>query len=140
VNPHLLEWLESKGPGVKLRQRWIGPFEVQEHVSHNAYRLKLPKTFPSSNIINLEHLRPYYPTPPCFGKQPTLPDTCQFLQEGESYKVEDILDHKFNRCQRKLVYKIRFKGYSSLADKWLTERELCDVSDLLQAYQVCQNL
>lgn len=29
VNPHSLEWVESKGEGAKLVQRWIGPFEVQ---------------------------------------------------------------------------------------------------------------
>ena len=27
VNPHALEWTESKGEGKKLTQRWIGPFE-----------------------------------------------------------------------------------------------------------------
>jgi hypothetical protein len=67
INPHSLEWLESKGAGVKLRQHWIGPFEVLSWVSQNAYRLHLPKAFPGSNVINLEHMRPYVSSPTRFG-------------------------------------------------------------------------
>jgi hypothetical protein len=31
VNPHSLQWVDSKGAGTKLKQRWIGPFEVIQH-------------------------------------------------------------------------------------------------------------
>ena len=39
VNPHSLEWVESKGEGVKLTTRWIGPFEVMQRINPNVYRL-----------------------------------------------------------------------------------------------------
>ncbi|KDR65082.1 hypothetical protein GALMADRAFT_259957, partial [Galerina marginata CBS 339.88] len=32
VNPHSLEWVESKGEGSKLTARWIGPFEVMDKI------------------------------------------------------------------------------------------------------------
>jgi hypothetical protein len=33
VNPHPLEWIESKGEHAKLVQRAIGPFPVQERIN-----------------------------------------------------------------------------------------------------------
>jgi hypothetical protein len=140
VNPHSLEWLESKGAGVKLRQRWIGPFEVLKRVSINSYRIKLPRSFPGSGVINVEHLQPYISSPPEFGKRQKLPDTRKFLQEGEDYDVEDILTHRYDKGRKAYVYRARFKGYSSLADKWLTARDLRDVSELLRAYQIRHNI
>jgi hypothetical protein len=140
VNPHSLEWLESKGAGAKLRQRWIGPYEVADRVSLNTYRIKLPKSFPGSGVINVEHLRQYRASPPEFGTRATLPDTRQFLQEGETYEVDAIRAHRYDRRRRNLVYLTSFKGYSSLADKWLTARNLSDVPDVLRAYQLANDL
>jgi hypothetical protein len=140
VNPHSLEWLESKGSSVKLRQRWIGPFPVIKRVSANTYKLKLPPSFPGNNVVNLQHLRPYLSSPSFFGKRTSLPDTRLHLQEGEQHDVEEIVAHRYDRKRRKIVYLVRFQGYSSLADKWLTPRALRDVSDLLRSYQVANNL
>jgi hypothetical protein len=140
VNPHTLEWQESKGAGVKLRQRWIGPFQVLARVSANTYRIRLPKKFPGSNVINLEHLSAYSPSPSEFGRRPTLPDTRQFLHEGETPDIEEVVGHRYDRRRRQIVYLVTFRGYSSLADKWLSERNLRDVQDLLRAYQLRNNL
>jgi hypothetical protein len=140
VNPHSLEWLESKGAGAKLRQRWIGPYDVAERVSLNTYRVKLPKSFPGSGVINVEHLRQYRTSPPEFGVRATLPDTRQFLQEGETYEVDSIRAHRYDKRRRNLVYLTSFKGYSSLADKWLTARDLTDVPGVLRAYQLANDL
>ncbi|KAF8990624.1 hypothetical protein BDZ89DRAFT_897706, partial [Hymenopellis radicata] len=41
VNPHSLEWVESRGKGAKLTQRGIGPFEVQEKINPKVYRLRM---------------------------------------------------------------------------------------------------
>jgi hypothetical protein len=140
VNPHTLEWLESKGAGVKLRQRWIGPFPIKKAVGPYTYKLKLPRAFPGSNVINVEHLRPYHSSPAEFGSRARLPDTRKFLQEGESYEVEDLIAHRYDQRRRNLVYRARFKGYSTLADKWLTARDLRDVPGILRAYQLRNNL
>jgi hypothetical protein len=37
VNPHTLEWIESDDKGVKLTQRWIGPFEVHQRINADTY-------------------------------------------------------------------------------------------------------
>jgi hypothetical protein len=120
INLHSLEWLESKGAGVKLRQHWIGPFEVLSWVSQNAYQLHLPKAFPGSNVINLEHMHPYVSSPTCFGDRVELPDTRKFLQIGKQQTVEDLITHRYNRRRKQIVYKTHFFRYLSQADKWLT--------------------
>jgi hypothetical protein len=37
ISPHSLEWIESKGEGAKLVQRWIGPFEVLQKLNPRTY-------------------------------------------------------------------------------------------------------
>lgn len=59
LNPHSLEWTESKGEGAKLAPRWIGPFEITEGISPKVYRLHLPNKNPSSPVFNIEHLKAY---------------------------------------------------------------------------------
>jgi hypothetical protein len=140
INPHSLQWMESKGKSAKLRQRWIGPFVVQDRVSANAYRVKLPPAFAGRNVINLEHLRPYTTSPTKFGSRVSLPNTRLHVQEGEEHEIEEILAHKYDRKRRTIVYLVRFRGYTSLADKWLSARDLRDVPDILRAYQAQQNL
>lgn len=56
VNPHSLEWLESKKDGAKLNPRWVGLFEVIEAVNENVYRLCLSDNYPRSPVINISHI------------------------------------------------------------------------------------
>ncbi|PBK88636.1 hypothetical protein ARMGADRAFT_937140, partial [Armillaria gallica] len=37
VNPHSLDWSESKGKGAKLVQRWISPFKILEKINLKVY-------------------------------------------------------------------------------------------------------
>jgi hypothetical protein len=59
VNPHSLEWLESKGEGAKLVQRWIGPFEVLQQINPKTYRLRLDDRYPGFPVFSYDHLKPY---------------------------------------------------------------------------------
>ncbi|KAJ8615537.1 hypothetical protein MRB53_034909 [Persea americana] len=43
----------------KLTDRKIGPLEVLECLNNNAYRLKLPSHFKTSDLFNVKHLIPY---------------------------------------------------------------------------------
>ena len=59
VNPHSLEWVDSKGAGAKLKQRWIGPFEVIQRINPKVYRLRMSDQYPGLPVFNVEHLKPY---------------------------------------------------------------------------------
>ncbi|KZP18005.1 hypothetical protein FIBSPDRAFT_669831, partial [Athelia psychrophila] len=51
VNPHSLEWIELKGKGAKLVQRWIGPFEVMERINPKVYHLRMSDKYPGSPVF-----------------------------------------------------------------------------------------
>ena len=100
----------------------------------------MPRKLPGNPVFNIEHLRPCLTSPPEFGPHFTLPDARKFLQEGEEYEVAEIINQKFDRSRKKLVYLFRFKWYSFPGDKWLSETELKGERDVLQAYQLGRDL
>ena len=53
VNPHALEWIESKGEGRKLTQHWIGPFEVIQRINPNIYRLRMSNLSPGCRFSTI---------------------------------------------------------------------------------------
>ena len=93
VNPHTLKLVEVEGMGRKLVQRMIGPFEVTERINPNVYWCRLPHSYPTHPVINIEHLKKYKQSPPEFEDCTTLPPTQDFLP-SEEYEVEAILGHK----------------------------------------------
>lgn len=135
VNPHSLEWIESKGEGAKLVQRWIGPFEVTQQINPNVYRLRMSDKYPGSPVFNGEHLRQYSSSPEEFGDRVTLPDTRTTKPASEEYEVQSIVGHRWDRSKRKMLYLVRWKDYSPLHDSWLTERDLKNAPEFLHSYQ-----
>jgi hypothetical protein len=119
VNPHSLEWLESKDKGVKLVQRWIGPFQVLERINENTYRLRMGSQYTDVPIFNIEHLRPYLDSDPEFGFRATLPDTRLHMVEAEEAKVDQIVGHRFDTRVKAWRYRVRFKKMTSDEDEWL---------------------
>ena len=93
VNPHSLEWVESKGDGSKLRQRWIGPFEVMQRINPNVYRLRMSNRYPGLPIFNIDHLKKYIESPAEFGERQNLPDTRMKIVEQKEYEVEKLVGH-----------------------------------------------
>ncbi|GJF00591.1 polyprotein [Phanerochaete sordida] len=68
VDPHGLQWVESKGEAAKLNPKFIGPFPVQERVGPNTYRLDMPDVYTGTNVFNLQHLKIYRGSPEEFGE------------------------------------------------------------------------
>lgn len=129
VNPHSLEWIESKGEGSKLAPRWIGPFEITERINPKVYRLRLPDKFPGSPIFNIEHLKPYQV--PDEENRTKLPESTLRKEESREYEVESILGHKRTGKSTTWKYLVRWVGYGPQFDEWLTARDLHNASDIL---------
>lgn len=140
VNPHSLEWIESKGEGSKLVQKWIGPFEIMERINPKVYRLRMDDRYPGSSVINMDHLRPYIPSPEEMGPQAKLPDTRTLKPESEEYEVDFLVGHKYDKCTRKNKYLIHWKGYSPLHDTCEMETALRNAPEILRAYKCSRNL
>jgi hypothetical protein len=81
-----------------------------------AYQLDLPPQWKIHNVFHAAYLSPYKETEehgPNFLEPP--PD----LIEGEKeYKVEHIINMRQFGCNKKLQYKVRWKGYSEAHDSW----------------------
>ncbi|GJF00793.1 hypothetical protein PsYK624_170940 [Phanerochaete sordida] len=97
INPHSIEWKESKGEGVKLGPKFIGPFPVQERVGENTYRLDLPDTFGGSCVLNIQHLSAYQASPAEWGERASLDTSRKGEEPTEEFQVEKIVGHRFNR-------------------------------------------
>lgn len=140
VNPHSLKWVESKGEGAKLVQRWIGPFKVQQRIAENTYRLELDREYPGNPVFNIEHLRRYQSSPAEFGERSQLSDMRVGKVADEEYEIEEIVGHKYDKKRRCLTYLVRWKGYSPLFDLWMTATDLWKAPKLLYAYRKKNNL
>lgn len=133
VNPHALEWLESKGEGKKLVQRWIGPFEVIQRINPNVYRLRMSNLYPGLPVFNYQHLKKYVEAPQEYGERTTLPETRMRRPAEDEYEVEKIVAER--RTKKGLEYLVRWEGYSPLYDTWEPKRSLRNVPEVVSLWQ-----
>lgn len=133
VNPHSLQLVESKGKGRKLVQKAIGPFEIQERVGNNAFKLRLPDSYPMHPVLNVEHLRLYRASPQQLGPRDTLPDTRPASSPERA--VDSIVAHRWNQKKRKTEYRVRWEDAEADEDSWRSELDLKNAPELLRDYR-----
>ena len=136
VNPHSLQWIESKGKGRKLHQRWIGPFEVVQRINPNTFRLRMDDRYTATPVFNIDHLKRYHDSPREFGQdRATLGDTRDGRMAHDEFEVDHILEHKWDKKKRKQVYKVRWLGFGPGHDSWQTEQDLKNSAETLRVYK-----
>ena len=133
VNPHALEWTESKGEGKKLTQRWIGPFEVIQRINPNVYRLRMSNLYPGLPVFNYQHLKKYVETPREYGDRTALPETRTAKPAEEEYEVEKIIAER--RTKKGLEYLVRWEGYGPLYDTWEPKRSLRNAPEVISLWR-----
>jgi hypothetical protein len=138
VNPHSLDWVDSKGAGAKLKQRWIGPFEVQQKINPKVFRLRMSDKYPGFPVFNIEHLRKYEESPPDMGERTTMPESRRTRVETTEYEVESIVGHR--RSGRSLQYLVRWLGYGPQYDTWEPVQGLKNAATLVRKYRDSHNL
>lgn len=138
VNPHSLEWVESKRKGVKLVQRWIGPFEILQRINPNTYRLRMPDNYPGFPVFNISHLKPYVESEQNLGERNSFEDIDIRKKAREEYDVERIVGHR--RRRGTLEFRVRWEGYGPLHDTWQTARDLRNAPRLLGEYKRLHDL
>jgi hypothetical protein len=76
---------------LKLDNKWVGLFKVQEKVGQRAYRLKMLKNWKGHLVFHKEKLKSYHE--PRFDNQEKLGGTKPELvsDPGKEYEVEAIL-------------------------------------------------
>jgi hypothetical protein len=133
----------------KLRDRYVGPFQILEQTSSYNYRLRLPATM--SRLPNIFHAALLWSQPPAQpdlqplkqpdhsalattdGNVPVLPPTglppplltriqeLAALDDGE-YEVESILARK--KWGKGYRYFVKWAGYPDSANSWLARKDL----------------
>jgi hypothetical protein len=112
-------WLDSKNLKTthlitKLHPKHYGPFKVTKALSHVAYQLDLPPSWKIHNVFHALLLLPYkemekhghnFPEPP--------PD---LINREEEWKVKCIVGMRHFGHNKKLQYRVQWKGYSEAYD------------------------
>ncbi len=127
-------WLSTKNlatarPSKKLDKKFVGPFTVLDRVGSQAYRLDLPKSM--SRIHNVFHVSLLEPHTESGREQPGHIPTLHVKGEDE-YEVEKILDSK--RIRNKLVYLVKWVGYSEEENTWEPPANLTHADDTIAEF------
>jgi hypothetical protein len=139
INPHSLEWLESKGEGAKLVQRWIGPFEVLQKLNPKTYRLRLDHRYPGFPVFNYDHLKPYKePIEDAESSRLRLPDTRDNTPATEEYEVEKVVGKRYDKSRRQNMWLVRWKNYGPQHDSWQTKKDLRNAPEMVRAFKRVQ--
>ena len=108
----------------KLDYKWLGPYVVEQVISHSAYWLKLPASFGDIHpVFSVTLLRPFEGNLIAERQERHPPPPPQIVRDGiKEYKVEKILDSRIFR--RKVEYLVRWKGYGVEEDEWCPVRDV----------------
>jgi hypothetical protein len=134
ISPHSLEWIESKGEGAKLVQRWIGPFEVLQKLNPKTYCVRLDNKYPGFPVFNIEHLKPYKESPEDLGPRSAMPGTRDHKVATEEYEVDKIIGYRYDKRKKTKSWLVRWKGYNAQHDTWQTQRDLRNTPEMIQEY------
>src|SRR6267142_2030122 len=114
-------WLEATNlktshPMAKLRAKRYGPFLITNVISHIAYQLDLPPQWKIHNVFHVGYLLPYKEMEE---HGPNFPEPPPELVEGEpEYEIERIVNMRCFGRNKKLQYKVHWKGYAEAHDSW----------------------
>lgn len=122
--------IKLQRPQKKLDHKFLGPFEVEELIGNQAYRLRLPIRYKALHpVFHVSLLEPYLQRE---GKEPAEPAAIQ-LEDGEEWEVEAILDDRIRRGTRQ--YWVKWIGYPESDNSWEPEENLENAQNLLTAYR-----
>jgi hypothetical protein len=127
--------MEAKGSGAKLSQRWIGPFEVMQHINPKVYRLWLSEKYPGLPIFNIDHFKKYEESPADFPDRTVMPETRPHKPEAPEYVVEKIIAHKYDKKGSNVKYLVHWEGYGPQFDTWETRAHLKNAPRILGEYR-----
>lgn len=92
-------------------------------------------SYPGEPIFNIQHLKKYEFSPSEFGTHPRKDLSRAWKTASEEYDLEEIVGHKYDKRKQKMMYLLRWEGYSPLYDTWQSELDLKNLLDLLHEYK-----
>jgi len=117
-------------PSKKLMERYIGPYMIEEVVSSNAVKLRLPSSMRIHLVVNVSRIVKYKEQVKGQKKEEGKPVEVEGVEEWE---VEKILNKKKMRGVEK--YLIRWKGFMVEGDTWERRENLKNVEELIEEFE-----
>jgi hypothetical protein len=130
-------WLESKNLKIpyqsrKLTPKQEGPFKIKEVLGPVTYQLTLLKQWKIHDVFHACLLTPYKETE-LHGPNETRPPP-NLVQGNEEYEIETIVSHHRHK-NHETTYLIKWKGYLSSENSWITESDLINAEEELNDYK-----
>ena len=117
-------------PTKKLIERYMGPYEIEEIVSSNVVKLRLPSSMGIHPVINVSRIVRYKEQVKGQKKEEGKLVEVERVKEWE---VEKILNKKKVRGVEK--YLIQWKGFTAERDTWERRENLKNTEELIKEFE-----
>ena len=117
-------------PTKKLMERYVGLYVIEEIVSSNAVKLRLPSSMRIHLIVNVSQIVCYKEQVKEQKKEEGKPVE---VEEVEEWEVEKILNKKKIRGVEK--YLIWWKGFTVEGDTWERKENLKNAEELIEEFK-----
>jgi len=117
-------------PSKKLMERYVRPYAIEEVVSSNAVKLRLPSSMRIHPVVNVSRIVRYKEQMKGQKKEEGKPVEIEGVEEWE---VEKILNKKKMRGVEK--YLIGWKGFTVEGDTWERRENLKNAEELIEEFE-----
>ena len=117
-------------PTKKLTERYVGPYAIEEVVSSNAVKLRLPSSMRIHPVVNVSRIVRYKEQVKGQKKEEGKPIEVEGVEEWE---VEKVLNKKKIRGVEK--YLIRWKGFTAEGNTWEGKENLKNAEKLIEEFE-----
>jgi len=120
----------KKRPTKKLIERYVGPYVIEEVVSSNAVKLRLPSLMRIHLVVNVSWIVRYKEQVKGQKKEEEKPVEVERVEEWE---VEKILNKK--KIRGVVKYLIWQKGFTVEGDTWKRRENLKNTEELIEEFE-----
>jgi len=117
-------------PARKLVDRYIGPYTIQEVISTNTIKLRLPTSMRLYLVVNVSWIVRYREQVEGQKKEKEKPIE---IEEVEEWKIEKILNKRKIRGVDK--YLVRWKRFMAEHDTWKRKEDLGNAREVLEEFE-----
>jgi len=117
-------------PSKKLMERYVGPYTIEEVISSNAVKLKLPSSMRIHPVVNVSQIVHYKEQVKGQKKEEGKPIEVEGVEE---WKVEKILNKK--KIRGVMKYLIQWKGFTVEGDTWERRENLKNAEELIEEFE-----
>jgi len=117
-------------PSKKLMERYVGPYAIEEVVSSNAVKLRLPSLMRIHPVVNVSQIVRYKEQ---VKGQKKEEGKLVEVEGVEEWEVEKILNKK--KMRGVVKYLIWWKGFTVEEDTWERKENLKNVEELIKEFE-----